>query len=637
VTNPNSRNRNETGKGAPAQLKVLRKSVYLRVGMVFLIVALTIILVFALTVAWYVNVVQSSNLNFTAETWNFTGEIDVENPVFSAAPGDNGVVSMSLKNDSSSLVAASVTVSKAQLNDDMRDKLFFYVDTTATRNSETVERVYISSSASYTYTIFPFGEIAMTDHTYNAARIMWEWPYDTLGYYVLGTVTPTRLPDIDEYLRPIEYEYDEQNTTFNSAGELLTIDGVTPATDFLVELSQTDGYRGVIDPGAAVSGYYPVDVDANGYGVWAYFCTYAEIQSNNRISTELGENNADIGSVQLQVIGQNSREEGISVSSPAELTAVLYQDGLHMVRMEQDIELSQSIQVGSNTGIMIDMQGHTLTSTASTVIDAKPGSNVMLYNGTLDGANQAETAIYASGGVVTLNGVTIENVEEGLKIFDNENNSNMDSTIRLFDCKIMCETDGLWIKGNGAKSEKKTVVVIENCEMMGEGYAGLLCNGTYYGCDIRVSGDSKISGKYAGIYFPTKDSTLTVENSTIEGYTGLVVKGGSVEVNNSVIIGIGERNDPDPDALSQSGWTDTGDGVYLEANYTNWLTDIRISGENTRVVSMNAEAVRMCPDGLDTASITITGGSFSSVVGYFNKDTHELVQFADDVYVVRAK
>ena len=80
-------------------LGVLRKNIVLRAVLVILTVVITIVILFALTVAWYTNVVQSGGLTFTAQQWDFSGTVNIENTNPEAYPGAEGVVTMQLIND----------------------------------------------------------------------------------------------------------------------------------------------------------------------------------------------------------------------------------------------------------------------------------------------------------------------------------------------------------------------------------------------------------------------------------------------------------------------------------------------------------------------------------------------------------
>lgn len=619
MTTQNNQNNNKPSFGSI--VKVLQQKIILRAALVALTVVLTVVLVFALTVAWHVNVVETEGLSFTAETWNFSGEVNIGNNDFTIAPGDSVIVPMTFNNDSSGIVAASITASKSQLNNNMQDRMFVYVDTSAVRNGETVDRIYISSDSSYTYIAFPHSQLLLTEEAQNAPVLKCEWVYDTLGYYVLGRATANGGVTVLEYLSPIEYDYDEMKTVFDTDGYPMYINGYT-TEKFLSVLSETDGYAGTIDASErTAAGYYPVSVSNSGYGVWAYLCTYSEIQQNSEIDMQLGADGASLGSIRVTVTGQNSREEGVKVSSEAQLLDALNDEGLSIVTLEDDVVLSQPISLDSSSITVIDLGGYTMTSSADTIIDASAGSSVMVHNGSIEGTG-TETAITSYGAMVVLNGVTVSNVSEGITVFDNKNSVSADSDVRLVNCNITAFEDGLWIYGNGGASERKTNISIDNCNINGTGYAGVICNGTYYGIDIDIT-DSTIKGYYAAVYFPPAESYLTIKDCTLEGWTGLVVKGGFVDVIDSVVTGTGEHRElpEDPNDLSLSGWVDTGDGIYLEANYTAWHTEINISGEKTVVSSTDegALAVRQYPDGDSVlqASINISGGSFSSDVSEY--------------------
>ncbi|MBO5221476.1 MAG: hypothetical protein J6C26_04100 [Clostridia bacterium] len=612
-----SREKNNSAGGLLGLLKVLQKKVLLRIVLVGLILVLTLILVFAFTIAWQTNIVQTGGLMFSAETWNFSGEISVSGQPDAIAPGDSGTIGIQLKNESSNLVAASVTVSKDGLNEFVRPRMYFYVDTTVARNEETLSRVYVSSKSSYTYVVFPYSDLQLNEDSDYYPVLKWEWVYDNLGYYVLGQ-PGTDSFQIDEYIRPIEYEYDPMSTSFDADGNLIQLEGKS-VSEFLQAFSQTDGYVGTIDTTAAQQGYYPVSVDANNYGVWAYLCTYDEIQSGATKDSELGTGSATLGSASVVVTGWNSQEAGSPVYNEDTLLQALSSPGFNHVTLSQDVTLTESVLLKSGSQTMLDLNGHTISSSAQSVISAEEGATVMICDGDIVGQNGAENGIYSVGSSVTLNNVNIRDVVEGITVFDHKNSLGLDSSIHLVDCNVVGKLDGLWIYGNGSDSAKNTSVVIEHSTIEGSGYIGVLCNGTYFGTDIRISEGSVIKGHYAAIYFPQRDSFLTVSDSTLEGGTALAVKGGAVRVIDSVIIGIGEANPPpaDPANLSKSGFWDTGDGVYLEANYTEWTTTITIEGDNTNISSANGEAVRMYPTGGTHASIVIYGGTYSSDVSEY--------------------
>lgn len=613
------------GKLPLAISKLGRKDI-IRMGLLMMVLVVTTVLIFAQTVAWQTNVVHTGGLMFSADTWDFSADVSIGSQNTLAFPGDSGVIDIEIANDSADLAAASIKVLKEQINSKMRSRIYFYVDTTAVRYGETINRVYINDRNSYTYTIFPHNELMLKSDSAYQPLVKWEWTYDNLGYYVYGKKNVDGTVEIQEYLRPIEYDFDYMRTTFASNGRLETIDGQTTAEEFLITYSKTDGYEGQIAGGSATAlGYYPVKVnEQTGYGIFAYLCTLSEINQGSLDDTQFGANSESIGQATVKFTGQNCRNDGVLVFDENSLKAALSTPGLNILTLNQDITLTQTISAKDSAQVVIDLAGHKITSTANTVIDAKNGASVMVSNGEIHG--NGGIGVNSVSSSVTLSGVTITNVDEGVAIYDNKGTVGVDSAVHLKDCNISASEDGLLIYGNAA-SEQKTTVIVEECNINGENYAGIICNGAQYGTDINIT-NSTIKGKYTAIYFPQKESTLTVKSSILEGYTGLAVKGGTVNIVDCTITGTGEYTPlpDDPSKLSNSGWCDTGDGVYLESNYTQWQTKIYISGDKTKITGSKdgTLAVRKYPADSPNAFIEISGGDFSSDITGFLKEGYSL-------------
>ncbi len=596
-------------------LRSLKKKILLRAVFSVVTLLLTAVLLFSLTTAWYTNVADAEGLTFVAKQWDFNGSVIIESGAVSAAPGDSGMICMQISNNGTETAAASVTVSKSGLDELMKKRLYFYVDTPFYRNAERMERVYVSDSSGYTYTVFPNSQISITEQSQNAPALKWEWVYDVLGYYVRGSVTDTSV-QIDEYIRPIEYEYDPVTTTFNADGSLKTVDGIKTVNELLRELSATDGYDGAIDTaGRTANGYYPVYVNSEGYGVFAYLCTYDEIQQNMLDDTIIGTTGADSTyPVEIRVTGSNTRETALEVSNKETLISVLDSTSYTSIKLTNDLVLDQSIVMRSGFRADIDLNGHTLSSTASEVITATLGSKITLNNGTVKG-NGTSYGVASSGADVVLNNVIMKDVAEGIKICDHQNDINADSRVHIVDSEIVASEDALWIYGNNGETDTKTTVIIERSSLLGSGYAGILCNGSYTDIDIQLTG-STVKGYYTAIYHPQKDSSLTISDSTLEGITGIVVKGGVVTVENSVIRGTGTGTEIREPEYTASGFSDTGDGIYLEANY-EWTTEINVYGDKTVVSSASAQAVRKYMADDAGATISLYGGTYSTDVSAY--------------------
>lgn len=309
-------------RGNFAALEAARKKMLRQAALAGLLIIQLVILLFAITAAWYTNIVQTNDLVFETSSWGFEGSIQLGAEPVRAAPGAEGVIPLTAVNDSDEVTAVSINISKSNMDEEMRKRIYFYADTSKLRNEEVMERIYLSNTGSYTYTMAGRGTLTLTEADSNDVRLKWQWVYDLLGYYVQGVVTDDGAV-ITEYLRPIEYNYDEIRTTFDSDGTLATIDGVTTTEEFLQQVSLSDGYEGTINTDEAVGTYYPVDVDDSGYGVWAYLCNYNEIQQNTEYDTKLGSGEVGISNftAKATIYAQNSRVETLEELASANVQA----------------------------------------------------------------------------------------------------------------------------------------------------------------------------------------------------------------------------------------------------------------------------------------------------------------------------
>lgn len=626
-------------------LKRVRKSVYKQALLAGLLIVLTVVILFAMTAAWYTNIVQSSGLVFEAAVWGFEGTVTLSEAGISAAPGDEGVVELIAESESTELTAVSLNVSRAQMDEDICKRIYFYIDTSKVRNNEIMDRIYLSNQDSYTYLLFSNQTLMLTETVHNDALLKWHWVYDVLGYYVQGTLIQTADSDtgtimnIAEYLRPIEYEFDEARTTFvNGNGQLLTTDGITTVEKFLTELSAKDGYAGVIDVTKAVTTsdgriYYPVAVDkTTGTGVWAYLCTYSEIKTNTEYDTNLGQQAAQgiipTYTATLTISAQNSKLEAVQVSTPAALENQIAQAAASgtktVIQLADNITLTEPLVIGGDATqqIMLDLNGKTLTVDSGTYnqyaggIQVGEGSSLTIINGDLVGTGKG-FALSGAGVEITLSDVDISGVETALYIRDHNADGMGDSRIRLSGCTIDCSEEGIYLSGNGTDSAQTTQLVVEDT-VITSGYIGIMGNGNneQSGTDIQII-RSTVSGTWAGVYQPQRDSILVIsDSSVITGYTGLVLKAGTAQVLDSKIHGTGTGIGAATPTVSLSGFCDTGDAIYIEANYGGEITLI-VSG-NSVVTSENKNnfALRVYPDS-GNVRVTINGGCFSSNVSSY--------------------
>lgn len=606
-------------------LQAARKKIIIQAVIAIQTIVITLALVFGMSAAWYTNVLQTSGLQFQAAAWGFTGKVLVNEKPVEASPGDTGIVGLAVTNTSDDIVEVAVRVSKEQMEVPMRQRFFFYVETSEVRNAEVLDRVYINSKDSYTYSILSQSELVLTQERANDVQLKWQWVYDMLGYYFVGTVSSTAANNemivsaqIEDYLRPVEYDLDK--ATF-ADGMLATVDGEN-LDAFLDKLSQKDGYLNNLKK-SDIPGYYEVDVDKNGYGIWVYLCNWAEIQQATTYDSQLGKEAADalLGenvmpkqfTARLSVVGQETRQEYAEATTAPQLAELLNRGEL--VKLQQDLVLTEPLVVNKGIKTVLDLNGHSMTGAAGApLLQLSESAYLTLMNGQIVANDSSKDVISVSNSSLTLSKVEVTgNGDDAIDISDQ--NGSADSCIRVFDSKIDMAGCAVFIRGNGEVSEAKTQIIIEDSEL-NSGYVAIMGNGNNpcWGTDVQIY-HSVVTGKYAAVYQPQIKSLTRVTNgSTLTGNTAIVMKGGDLEIIDSTVHGIGEAKEP---AYSQSGFEETGDAVLIDCSY-NVKINVSISGKSV-ITSDKNNAVRVfVPDGYENHStVTLTGGTYSSDVSEF--------------------
>ena len=571
------------------------------------------VLLYSLTTAWYTNVAETTELVFETESWGFEGQVKALDTGLLLAPGQSACAALSVTNDGEQINQITVTVDKSAMPEKLQKRIYFYVPAEAKESDKTADRVYLSTYGGYSYRVMPKSTLLLTADSAADAPVRCEWVYDVLGYYVYGTLDKngqliTGREDVEApvYIRPVEYDYDK--ATFQD-DRLLTVDGVK-VDDFVKDLLAADGYK---DAGTVKKGeYYAVNTTGTSgdeqTGLWLYLCTQTEIEAATVLDTRIGtyrylveqkdeQGNAigltaeqtekykdvaellDGAKAIIQIAGQNLRTSITDVTEAENLTAALEQG--ESVRLAGDMTLKKAVTIPADKDVIIDLNGKQLTTAVvgQPVLEGAPGSSITVLNGTIDGGSR-DTAVHLVGSGAAFSGVTIQ----GRLLIDDKNESNENgavSVVRLSNCTLKTVGDeqvGVHVFGNGAASSSRTVLLVEDCTIEST-FAGILGNGSddCYGTDIQVL-NSTVKGKYAGIYQPQRGSRLLVQNSTVEGMTGIAIKGGTVTIRNCIVNGTAEDGfvpTEEQVKASRNGWLDTGAGVYVEANY-DWADEITL-------------------------------------------------------------
>ena len=621
------------------RLKAAKKDLLIKGGVVLFVIVVTLVLVFAMTAAWFTNVVSTGGLIFQVESWGFEGGVVVNQNVIQAAPGDDGILSMQITNTGAKNSQISVGVSKEFLHhEELKKRIFFYADTPSVVNEEQVEKVYLNNTNAYTYYLPAMNELILSEQVYTDVRLKWEWVYDVVGYYFRGTYDGNAFA-VEEYLQPAQYNYD--NAQYNVDGQLTRVDANTDVLQYVQKLTVGDGYPGSYTVGThpntgkkclmqdgqpveTTQGCYPIDPDNN---IWLYLCTRQEIQRNTAWDTQYGMSALEaqeLFQVRITVIGQQYEPEIVEIADQNSLKQALTGNDGHVVTLQQDITLTETLALSAGSNTVLDLNGHTITSGQDTVFSVARDAKLTMLNGTISGDSAKTTAIQSVGGQITFSKTKIENVKYAVSVEDYKtNNANGDNSfVRILDSDISAENVAIKLYGDGTASAEKTVLIIQNSKVHSNYFAisgnGTATNPGRFGTDTQIV-NSEIYGYYAGVYQPQKQSATTISNSTVSGMTGLAIKGGDLTVLDSIIKGLGtdaEVTIPTESNLTGSGFVDTGDGIYVETNY-DYPVSITISGNsNISCIATNAQAIRVFPAS-QLVRVSVSSGVFTTDVSAF--------------------
>lgn len=633
-----------------------KKRIYKQAGLALTAILVTVALLFAMSTAWYSNVLEAGSLTFQAEKWELNADHVSSNGNVVAQPGTRGILPVSYKNTSDSIVNAYVNVSKEQMDVPLQKRIYFYTETPYTvgsgENAETVARRYLTNGTAAPYTVLSMGQLTMSDDFCTVdTPIYWEWVYDLLGYYVRLEPTGDGSVIEKEYLRPIVYDYDK--ATFDENGNLATVDG-KHMDHFLQDITAEDGYlnkfveSNITTDSKTGTKYYTVDNDNQntlGYYTAIRLLTKQEIAEANLWDTEHA--GASFNNVKITITGETANVEMINVGTTEDLTKALKSENGGYIRLSGNLELTENITVSAKEPVILDLNGATLTGSATggDLFTVGKGGELTVINGTIKNSAGNKTLFGVNNGKLTVSNVTATAEGEsqwGIYIQDNHGTTAQDgdSIVYITHSTISTGQPTVMVIGNNTTTAQKTRCVIENSTLT-SGYVTVCGNGQTVsgGTAIEIK-DSIITGKYAAVYHPQDNSTLHAENSTFTGNTGIAVKGGTVYLDNCVVTGRAEA--ALAGSFNNNGFTDTGAAVYLEAGYERDNIAVYITGENSRITAEKQQALLLYHDAKDTktrkARIAISGGTYSSNVKDYLADAHfQSTPNEDGTYTVTRK
>ena len=154
-----------------------------------------------------------------------------------------------------------------------------------------------------------------------------------------------------------------------------------------------------------------------------------------------------------------------------------------------------------------------------------------------------------------------------------------------------------------------------NLSMVNDGNAGIIVQGMNTNNNVTLSGcELTVPSTVMGIYFPPANSTLTITDTKITAGTGIGIKGGTLNISgNTTINASGEKGEPGG-GVEGGGIQETGDAIYIEAEYGR---DVKVNIDGGEFKSANSNAVKAYVNDSYTNSVNveIEDGTFTAAEG----------------------
>lgn len=546
-----------------------------------------------------------------------------------------------------------------------KSQTYTFTDENDTKYDETVSRIYLGSdlkTESYSYSLMAGEKLTMSEEFCSDAPLYCEWVTDLEGYYFKGTVKETTSDGgastytvtEDEYLRPVTYTMADAVFEDNA---LAKIGDVTVAA-YVQSLTQNDGYEGsftltdenkidskycVTVPAASHTvtvkdadgkettaacdhTYYKIDVDEKtGEGIWLYLYCEAEVEAATAFDSELNlalEQNQKLFTVApaVKVTASAVEQTETKISTFEDLKNAVGQNTSAVLVLQNDITLKEPITLSSGTTLQLNLNKYAIDFAATgTAFTVPEGAKLILLNGTLagngkdsgtDGSAESKSGVLCTGGEVILGNVTITNMDTAVMMDDSA--ATLDSCVKLTGCTLDTSGTSVILLGNGKTSTALSRMIVQDCTIK-SGYIGISGQSTdsakeHWGTELILAGGT-VTGRVAGIFLPQQQSTAILTGCTATGYTGVVVKGGTVTVYKSTITGTA-KTETEGAVTSGDAFENTGDGIYVEAT-NEWRATVVLRGNENNVTGDPYAVELKGDDGKGPGTITIEGGTIS--------------------------
>ncbi len=266
---------------------------------------------------------------------------------------------------------------------------------------------------------------------------------------------------------------------------------------------------------------------------------------------------------------------------------------------------------GGFKGLQADGSYNFYTSASEAIKNSTDNTATLVNDYT---GNDGFSASSGTKGTVDLNNKTFTTLSTAFNLLY----SDVDITVKNGTVNCLNEncnenTPNVGFIGDPAYDVSNVILTLDHVDIVSNYYNGIDLHGTDTDLHLNLINSTltmQRSDSY-GVYIPSKDSSVTLNNSAVKAGTGIAVKGGTLNVIDSNIQSNGVEVIPNEGGAS--GFEETGDAIYIDGSY-NFPIDVNI--KNSEVTSENAKAVRdlFVDETSNNTNIVTKSGTFSSNV-----------------------
>ena len=362
-------------------------------------------------------------------------------------------------------------------------------------------------------------------------------------------------------------------------------------------------------------------IDLNGHSITN--------EAGEGISVEIGSKDSKPG-MTASIINNASEPSTITAAVPLNLSG----------KEKLDVKLERNLVLNSTTNQQIQLKNKAqlLYSDAAVAAIGNGGFKTTTADGEyIYGSLSSAIAASVDGSVELVNDYT---GTDDIRIGDNKT-AILDLQGHTFECtnsnsalsvvyiistnsKLTIKNGSLISLSNGVSIlQNNSSVTLDNVKVTANGTFGAVTNGTQVGNNLTLKNNSSISAPNGiGVYWPSGNGVLTIDNSQITGHTGVQVCGGSLDIKgaNTSITATGtpqektENDGPIMDGaavsiIERDGYEDLGKITVRDGSFSS-----ADGSEAVKAYSFNNTDKEEAEFDNSASIVTISGGNYSSSV-----------------------